>query len=226
MAVFFGLFFVSANFDFLPLWGRLAVWTGWLFVSVLVHEFGHIGMGRCCDREGYIVLFVFGGLAVWQRPAARRWQRIAIFLAGPGAGFLFFGLVCLARDYGLPRIPLAVFAQNPTLREAVVTSLLMLWLMNLVLNLLNLIPLWPLDGGQVLGEIFSWIFPERGLRLAVGFSALLAGSVAVYSLFVWKNPDWPFVSRLHPMVTGVFLGFMALNNLMLYLQLRQASRQA
>jgi stage IV sporulation protein FB len=188
VALLLGFYFARHRFEYVPLWGALAVWTGWLFLSVLIHEFGHITMGRMYGGRGHIVLYSFGGLAVGAPQVPRRWQRIAVFLAGPGAGFLFFGLIVLVRNYGLPRVPQEAFINHPQLREIVVESLYMLWLMNLVLNALNLVPIWPLDGGQVMTEIFCWIFPQRGKRLAMGFSFLLAAGVAVYVIMYWNKP--------------------------------------
>ena len=66
----------------------LLVWAAVLFVSILVHELGHVLMGRTFGARGHILLTGFCGLAIGSSELPERWQRNAVFLAGPGAGFL------------------------------------------------------------------------------------------------------------------------------------------
>src|SRR5437879_8785887 len=68
----------------------LILWIACVFVSVLIHEFGHIFMGRVFGASGHVVLYSLGG---W--PAARiRFSgsgRVFLFwFAGPVAGSRFF----------------------------------------------------------------------------------------------------------------------------------------
>ena len=44
----------------------LLTWIGCTFFSVLIHELGHVVMGRLCGQKGNIVLHSFGGLAIGQ----------------------------------------------------------------------------------------------------------------------------------------------------------------
>ena len=44
----------------------LVLWIVCVFVSILVHEFGHVFMGLVFGSRGHIVLYSFGGLAVGQ----------------------------------------------------------------------------------------------------------------------------------------------------------------
>src|SRR5438876_7238715 len=50
----------------------LFVWVACVFVSVLVHEFGHVLMGRFFGTDGHIVLFGLGGLAVGSNALSNR----------------------------------------------------------------------------------------------------------------------------------------------------------
>ena len=43
---------------------RILVWIACVFISILVHEFGHVFAGRLFGRESNIILYSFGGLAV------------------------------------------------------------------------------------------------------------------------------------------------------------------
>src|SRR5262249_20408150 len=71
----------------------LLVWVGCVFASILVHEFGHVLVGRIFGTQGHIVLFGFGGLAIGSNALSNRWQRIAVTFAGPAAGFLLLAVV-------------------------------------------------------------------------------------------------------------------------------------
>src|SRR6185436_3070814 len=71
---------------------RLIIWIVCVFVSILVHELGHVLAGRLFGSEGHIVLYGMGGLAIGSSALERRWQRIVVYAAGPAAGFLLLGL--------------------------------------------------------------------------------------------------------------------------------------
>src|SRR6516165_4479720 len=99
--------------------GYVLAWVGCVFVSVLLHEFGHVWMGRLFGSQGYIVLYSFGGLAVGSNLLSRRWQRILVLLAGP----LIQLLLWTALWFGADRIILS-FPEHS--RVAVVRVLSML----------------------------------------------------------------------------------------------------
>jgi len=185
-----------------------AMWIGSVFLSILVHEFGHITMGRISGRRGHIILYTFGGLAVSDSEAPRRWQRIAISLAGPAAGFLLYGVVLLAKDHLVSQIPQQFLIQNPTLLQVIVRGTAMLLTINLIWSLLNLVPIMPLDGGHVSQEILSVASPANGLRLSLYLSIFLALLGAAYCLFAWSRKiNLPY--RLHGGFTALLLFMLA-----------------
>src|SRR5262245_25627915 len=53
----------------------LLLWVACVFVSILLHEFGHVLVGRLFGSNGSIVLYSLGGLAVGSNALASRWQR-------------------------------------------------------------------------------------------------------------------------------------------------------
>src|SRR5262245_16399907 len=63
------------------------------FISILIHELGHVFMGMKFGADGHIVLYGLGGLAIGSNRLDKAWQRIAVGLAGPGAGFLFLAAI-------------------------------------------------------------------------------------------------------------------------------------
>src|SRR5207302_5403914 len=60
----------------------LLIWIACTFVSILIHELGHVFMGRLFGSHGHIVLYSFGGLAIGSSALRSRWQRIAVYFAG------------------------------------------------------------------------------------------------------------------------------------------------
>ena len=73
----------------------LLIWMACVLVSILVHEFGHVMMGRLFGSDGHIVLYSFGGLAVGSIQIPNWWKRVLVSLAGPMAGFLLWGMLIL-----------------------------------------------------------------------------------------------------------------------------------
>src|SRR5579862_2170280 len=56
-----------------------------LFVSILVHEFGHaLSARQCGEAQSAVVLYAAGGLCLHGGAAVRHWQRIWILFWGPG----------------------------------------------------------------------------------------------------------------------------------------------
>ncbi len=59
--------------------------------------------------------------------------------------------------------------------------LLNLFYINILWGLLNLLPIYPLDGGQVARELFTlWMPPHRGIVASLWLSVIAAGGIAVY----------------------------------------------
>ncbi len=191
----------------------LAIWVGCAFTAILVHEMGHMLMARIFGVPSNIVLYSMGGLTIGEFERLARWQRIAVSLAGPGAGFsLYFSLWLVqaqlsARDHLL-------FPSHLTLGD----TFTILFLMTLIWNLFNLLPVIPLDGGMVMKELVTGIFRRRGLALAYGFSLTLSLGFALYSgaKFLEHFLHLPFplpYFPLDPIFTAVMFGMMALDNL-------------
>lgn len=156
-----------AGFANLP---RLAIWVGCVFISIVVHELGHALAARRFGLSPFVVLYGMGGLTY--SPGAERLgrgQRIVLSLAGPAAGFLLAGVVWLGG--------FALSAASPAAPRLLVDFLLFI---NIHWTLLNLLPVPPLDGGQVLAHALG---PRR-----VTITRIIGGSVALgcclYALLV------------------------------------------
>jgi Zn-dependent protease len=168
--IIFGWPYLDDGFIYLGLW----VFCG--FVSILLHEFGHVWAGKAFRSDGYIVLYGLGGLAVGASDIRGRWRRVVVYLAGP--------LIQLAGIY----LPLKLWAQSltpETLRNIppqVLITVDILMAINLLWPLLNLAPVWPLDGGKVAREVCTWLVPGNGLRVSLILSAAVGALLAINSL--------------------------------------------
>ncbi len=150
----------------------LAVWIVVAAVSVLVHELGHAVTARAAGSHPRIDLYGFGGATMYETPPGgmSRARSIAISLAGPATGIVLGVLLLYAGRVTTP--------ERGSLAAAALSAGVFV---TLVWGLLNLLPILPLDGGNVLMELLPGS-PGRRQRLAAIVSivfAVLAGVVAL-----------------------------------------------
>ena len=225
-----------------PFFWLAALWLGWdlsggvwrkvltfivaLCVSMLVHEFGHALMARVFRTPAHILILPFGGAAMIDADRLRGWQRVCIYLAGPAAGFALYAAVKWGAEpwfhAWITQNAQALGDQTKTIIRGLFDFIM---LMALFYNVVNLLPIYPLDVGQVVREILLGIFPSRGVQLSCGLSFLLAAGIAVYSLLKMQGrPLW--YPPLDPTFTMVIFGIMALQNfIMMMAPPRPASGQ-
>ena len=188
---------------------RFLIFTLCAIVSLLVHEFGHVGAMRYFGVRSSVLLYSFGGLAIPQGGSYRsRGEHIIVSLAGPAAGFLLFGIVHV----------LLFFSQIDWKQqgEYLYFAVDRLWLINLVWNCLNLIPVFPLDGGQVSKEVMCSISRRNGERNAYLLSFIIGAAAAIYGLLVYLGIDllpWLPVGGLW---TAILFGMLAYQSYVLY----------
>ena len=176
---------------------KLAIWVACVFFSILIHEMGHVVVGSLWGSRGKIVLYAFGGLAVPDRRLYHRYQRIAVSFAGPVAQFALIGqmlgvLVVTQRwDVLEPLLNMIryLLGLKPEgqlvmpLPELVDEAIYDLLFINLFWALLNLLPIWPLDGGMISREILDGAMPGgQGARTALGISLVVAGLLTVHCI--------------------------------------------
>jgi len=138
--------------------GRVLALVGIIFVSVLVHEFGHALVARQSGlRVKSIILLPIGGVTQLDDtqppadPSTVPWKRdIRIAMAGPLANLLFAvvsGVIVLAI---VPHVDLWTwpFMRSGNLPRSLVWA-------NLYIGGFNLLPAYPMDGGRVLRALFS-----------------------------------------------------------------------
>ncbi len=205
---------------------QLLIWTGVLFVSILVHELGHACVIRYFGQMPRIVLYMMGGLAITDegsgfgyRAAARRTpqQQILICLAGPAAGFVLASatvalLILLGGrfQFDLADFPFFYkFQPPPNAARPLVIMIHGLLFLNIFWGLVNLLPVLPLDGGQVARELFEMSDRWNGLARCLWLSVITGAAVAVAS--------W---ALLHSMFMALLFASLAASN---YMTLQQIS---
>jgi Zn-dependent protease len=148
---------------------------------VFVHEMGHLIAMRVFGYKDTSVLFIpfLGGLATGSKREISQYQSAIVILAGPLPGILAGSILLFSGSF------------SPEINWYGTVIIL--------LNGLNLLPIYPLDGGQLLNRVF---LDEEGWlsRLFLLLSSLLLAIVAIHFklyplllfpiLFLWQlRPD-------------------------------------
>ena len=185
--------------------GAALIWVAVVFVSILVHELGHAAMQTYYRGYPRITLYGFGGLASCGDCDRSPRSQILILLAGPFAGFALAGVVIaiLAASghvdgfrWGLVPvdwmpfdIKYAIEHRKPSLRDSLVYFSLFV---NIAWGVLNMLPVYPLDGGQIARELFTLGNPRRGIVLSLQISMVTAGIVVLYAI----QQNQPFMALM------------------------------
>jgi Zn-dependent protease len=149
-----------------------------LFVIVMLHEFGHALACRSVGgRAEQILLWPLGGIAFVDppsRPGATLWSLAAGPLVNVALLPILGGLALLISH-----------AMSPDV-HALLRSVAFI---NLGLLFFNLMPIYPLDGGQILGALL-WFVIGRARSLVVTAIIGLAGVVGIGLLAVREFSLW------------------------------------
>ena len=170
-----------------PVWSALEYIA--LFAIVLLHEFGHAlacrQTGGIADR---IVLWPLGGIAFVsppRRPGAMLWS----IAAGPLVNVLLLPILSVA----IVLVPLGP--------EVVPTNLALflwhVWWINLGLLIFNILPIYPLDGGQILRSLLWFPLGEiRSLQIASVIGLIGSIALAGVSLLLGMDIFWTAIMSL------------------------------
>ncbi len=168
---------------------QLLIWVGVVFVSILVHEMGHALTARYFGASPAITLYSFGGLASFRLSGASARRHILILLAGPGAGFLFalvvMGIVIVsgkAVAFRLPMMYLQIGNGSQIENDSLGMLVFFLLFINIFWGIINLLPVYPLDGGQIARHLFTSLNPWQGIRQSLWLSVLAGGLIAALAL--------------------------------------------
>ena len=145
-----------------------------VFISILIHELGHALAIRYYGGRSEIVLQFFGGYATCNVNPSRM-GNILIAAAGPAAGFFLWGTL----EFVVWQFPLQVRSAHEYLQ----TLLLVLLWANWSWSLLNLIPVWPLDGGRIAHLVIGRFRAFDAWELALKLSILVCAGVVSWEAF-------------------------------------------
>lgn len=136
-----------------------------LVLAVLVHEFGQFAARRIAGQSDTLFrLIPFDGLAATRPVPDTQEQDFFIAIMGPGislAPMVTAHAAALLLADAAPQLSQLLFALATTIAA---------------LNLLNLLPFWPLDGGRILRILCMTYWPGDPRYVALGFSAAAAAA--------------------------------------------------
>jgi stage IV sporulation protein FB len=190
------------------------IWVAAVLISILAHEFGHALAIRYYGWRPRIILYGLGGLAAYEPTWHRTWPQVAISFAGPLAGFLLAAVVAgvLAatghdveinfddllsqpiRVFGFENVKLAVFVD-------------FMFDVNILWGVINLLPIYPLDGGRISQELLNHFNPAEGTKQSLMISIFTAAGMAVVMYF-----------KLGDLYAGIFFALFAVMNYQLLQQ--------
>jgi Zn-dependent protease len=176
------------------------------------------------------VLYCFGGLAIagpspyadsysndYSRSMTTR-EHILVLLAGPGIQLLFAGLLLMViqltggRVEFEPRFPLfwqfELGLGTPDEYRHLYSLVDMLLQVNILWAALNLLPVFPLDGGQIAREILMWRNRARGLIQSLWTSVACGGCLVLVGLYY------------QDLFLAIMFGLLAVQSWLLIQQLR------
>jgi stage IV sporulation protein FB len=196
--------------------GLLLIWVVAFFISILWHELGHALVILSFGFRPWITLYGMGGLASYDPSKHRRFggvksgEQILISFAGPAAELLLaallVGILYAARlgdhlsfnpPFYIPHVEL----DNVRLQM----FLNFLFFVCVFWALVNLLPIYPLDGGHIARELFLRFNLRDGIRQSLVLSMIAAVSFGVYAAVVWRD-----------FFILMFFGFLAYENYQTY----------
>ena len=183
---------------------NVLLWIFVVFVSILVHELGHAFAFRRFGQDSYIILHFAGGLTV---PESSPWgnsyaqvsltpnQNIFISLAGPFAGFLLVPIVIVAGILlggtpifslllGFIPVPSVILPYEMGALDRLFSAFIFI---NIFWGLVNLLPVFPLDGGNVARYTLIQVDPINGLRNSLWLSVIVGALIAVAGLIFLQS---------------------------------------
>lgn len=154
------------------------------FISILIHEMGHALTIRKFGLPTQVTLSAFGGYATHPAGVLSRKKSFLVTAAGPGLQIIFGIIVfIIAKNMTYPSFQIYYF-------------IYWLWKVSFIWAIFNCLPIFPLDGGQMLASIlgprrakglhitgiaFAVVIGLIGFKFGQPFVAMFMG------LFAWQN---------------------------------------
>lgn len=145
------------------------VWIAIIFLSVLCHEYGHALAALYFGQKSEIHLVPFGGVTKRSGERLKLSREFFIVLNGPLFGLLLYLVAdTIYTYYSFP--PLVAYALKVTAG------------VNFFWTMVNLLPVQPLDGGQLLRILLQGLFGFKGVRISLLLSVILCALIALFAV--------------------------------------------
>jgi Zn-dependent protease len=170
---------------------EMILWIVSVLVSITIHELGHAFAIRRFGGRPWVVLHAFGGLAFGRPGNEDMRTSVIISLAGPVAGFLFAAVIVALiavsghlRGFQLSWTPVDWEFYRNSSGDPLMPLNFLIWqllFINIMWGLMNLLPIYPLDGGQVARAVMIERDPYNGPRQSLILSIAVGVCIAVYA---------------------------------------------
>ncbi len=172
------------------------IWIGIIFISILVHEYGHALTAKWFGQRPRIELVAFGGVTYPEGPKLSKGKEFLVVLNGPLFGLALFGIATALIPYvSVSYVPIVKAIQ----------------IVNLFWTIVNLLPVLPLDGGQMMRIILESAMGDRGTRVAICSSGVI--SFVISALFFMSGA----------LIIGVLFFLFGYQNIEMYRRSRGSS---
>lgn len=144
---------------------------------VMIHELGHFIAMKCYRYNELGIFFIplLGAYVSGSKREVSQLQSAVILLAGPLPGIIIGAVLLIADQQGLGTYFLDVSSSR-------------IGFLFIILNLINLFPIYPLDGGQLLNRVFleeESVWSKVFVFLSAAFLCLLAIKLPFYPLLLF-----------------------------------------
>lgn len=163
------------------------LWAGGFFMFIFLHEIGHALAAQIVGVPvKSVMIWLLGGFTNLAHPSEKPSHNLFIYAAGPLVNMLLTFL-CVAL-YAVSALIFLPASQTPAIYiwvQTFQTLFFSLAVVNLILIVFNLLPIYPLDGGNILRAAMEWLFGKTiadRVTLAVGIPFLLL--LALFGLLV------------------------------------------
>ncbi len=144
------------------------IWIGIILISVLVHEMGHATLAIIFKQHPRIELVALGGLTSYEGKNLKFSQQFIIVLFGPLFGFLLAGVATLLLWMNIFHAPIAF---------GIIKSI---QIVNIFWSIINLVPVLPLDGGQLLRIALESKWGVKGFKASLFIGMLISAILALF----------------------------------------------
>lgn len=180
------------------------MWAPVLFFSILLHELGHAAATKKCGYgTSKIILHGFGGVAMNRRSRTPPKDGMHIALAGPAVTLLlavvFSGLWFGYRTFVGTELPVAL--------DVIGYFLGLMAVANIFWFVLNMLPIYPLDGGQTTMHFFRKRGDGRS-KATVKMAKVSLGTVVVIGVLTLVAMALLPIRGLFIFFILAFLGYM------------------